>query len=382
MTPDQVGTINGALTELGETVRSTSPRAGFSDSLRQRLLTEARSLETSAAEAFDRALDGMTVSGDAAALAGFATALRPRIQVAAPQGLRRGLRAELTGASTPVASLSAARARKSVLVRARESARMMAVAAVASSLVATSAVAVAASGSALPGDPLYGVKRFRERVQTWGMSGLPEGLRMLSFAGTRVDEIEGLTERNETRASLFQIPVDDLEIQTMRGTDLILAAQADGVAGAAEALPALTEFLEVQHDRLVGLEEAVPAAAKPLLLQAIATIERAAERTATITTGCVGCSPEQDPTRPGLGGGPPPGCAGVCPAPSIDPGFSKTPPEPSPPPAPRPTTAPRPEPPRIEPVPDPDRIPNLPGRIDDELEDPFRRLIEEFTQPL
>jgi hypothetical protein len=383
MTPDQVEMMNEALSDLGQAVRAAAPRPSFSGSLRERLITEARAIEASAAETFHQALEGMTVNGDAAALAGFATAMKPRVQVTAPQGLREGLRNQLTGVAAPVASMAAARARKGTISKLRESAKMMAAAAVASSLVATSAVAVAASGSALPGDTLYGVKRLRERVQTWGVSGLDEGLRMLVFAGTRVDEIEGLTERNETRASLFEIPTNDLKHQAMRGTNLILTAQSDGVSGASEAVPALTEFLQVQHGRLVSLESAVPAGAKPLLLQAIRTIEEAAGRTATVAAGCVLCQPDPDvdPAQPAPVASPS-GCRGVCPSPpsAVDPRTPK--PAPTLPPAPKPTTNPRPNPPPLQPVPNPDRIPNLPGRIDDELEDPFRRLIEEFAQPL
>lgn len=383
MSPDQVETMYEALGDLGTATLTTAPRPGFAGSLRERIHAEARALQAEAAEAFQQALDGAQINGEAAALSAFVTSIAPRVAVTAPPGLRAGLRSQITGRiDVPVRSLAAVRARTGPLARARTSMRFAVAAALASSMIATSALAVAASSGALPGDTLYGVKRFRERVQTWGVAGLPEGIRLLVFAGHRIDEIEGLSARRETDISLFEIPARDLESQALSGTRLILQARAGGDRGAGDAVPALARFLEDSRNRLLALETEVPEDAQVLLGSAIAAIERAADMTETVATGCIPCAPGAGPLAPGPSATSEPqpctsGCIGSPPVP-IPPRV-----EPTQAPQPQPTARPTPPtPPKLEPVPDPDRIPNLPGRIDDELEEPFRRLIEEFLGAL
>lgn len=373
--PRRLESLGDALADLGAASRPAA-REGFASSLRDRILVEARALETSAAEAFQNALDGIRVDGSTAALASFATALAPRAKITAPQGLRDGLRNTLTGAKGGVASLAASRANRSALARLRSSARSTAAAVLVASVLTTSAVAVAASGTALPGDALYSVKRFREHAQTWGISGLDEGLRSLVFARTRVGELESLARLGNRPASDFAAAAEDLRRQTLHGTALILAAGDD--PGAEAALAALTSFVSTGQARLEAISALVPADARPALASALEALAEAASRTEAVSSTCLGCQPpktQTDPaplttTRPCL----------VCtpsakPAPIVAPTV-----RPTPPPAPRPT--PPAQPPKLDPVPDPDRLPNLPGRTDDSLEDPLRRIIEEFITSL
>lgn len=368
--------LGAGLADLAAASQPT-PRAGFASSLRDRLLAEARTLETNAAEAFQHALDGMTADPATAQLAGFAAALAPAVPITAPPALRQGLRDAITGTSNTVASLAAKRAAGSFASRLRSSARATVAAAVAASMISTSAVAVAASASALPGDTLWSVKRFRERVQTWTISGIPEGMRSLDFAETRIDELEDLAALDARPASDFTGGAIALRETTEHGASLILASadQPDGEA----ALGTLATFLSTQVERVEALQTQVPPEALPAIEAALDAMTSAASQTEAVSSTCPDCVPPTDePTFPA----PDPSTAPCVACPITPPDLDPSPaplPEPS---RPAPTEPTPPAAPSIDPIPDPDRLPNVPGRVDDQLEDPLRRLIEEFATSL
>lgn len=368
--------LASALGDMATATRtSTAPRENFRDSLRDRLFAEASEVEVRAADAFQMTLDGVHVNGNSGlsrgtldevrAFASFATALAPVAPIIAPAGLRLGLRNQLAVARSPVRSLASARAAKGLgRVKLR-----FALAAAISMLIGSSALAVVASTNAAPGDTFYNLKRARERVQLWGVSGFGEGLRLLVFADERIDELETLAARSTSDDAAFERALRDLRTQTLAASSLLLTAASDGTAGAATALGA---FLEQGQHRLDALAPSLPDSVQSLVDDALITFDDLAERVATIT---------DEPSDPGPEPTPPPSSA-PSPEPTDD-GQPDIVPRPSDAPTIRPTGSPSGQPtivpePTLTPLPEPDRIPNVPGQLDDRLEEPLRRILEDL----
>lgn len=367
-----------ALVDLSHDAQ-VQPRASFSSSLRDRLLAEAKVMEAEEAEAFHQVLEGAPAVGEVAVLAGFAAALAPSAPMRAPATLRDGLRAQLSAdaeAQRNVLSFEVVRERRSGFAT-RLSRRLAIAAALSAMLVSSSAFALVASANDTPVDSLYGVKKFRERVQTWFISGTVEGVQRLRFADARVGETEVMLDRGVLAAAPYTVALDDLQLQVTLAAELIVEGQRNGDPGAREAIPALATFLNDGRERLAAIESQLPEGARPVADDAMEVLDAAAIETEAAVDGCILCPDGSvlptDQTDDGGSSTDPDGSGdgsstggGILPRPNPD--SSKDPGDDDNPGPVDEDPIPDPDDPIPTPLPEPDRIPDLPGRIDDELE--------------
>ena len=237
------------------------------------------------AEEFERALsaDGAAqVDPAIMALVAVAGALAAVPQRAAP-AFKETLRAQLmseattmaaasTGASTAAAvSVPAATAPLKALTNVLAKPAMQLATGGLATAVAVAGVGIGASRS-LPGDALYGLKRTVERIQKSFAGGtIAEADAVLEHAGTRVDEVLGLLERD---ASLGRVEatLNELKHEIDAATaDLIEQARA----GSAAARAALRATIDDLTARLMALRETLPPEALEELDAAMGTLTSA-----------------------------------------------------------------------------------------------------------
>ena len=109
----------------------------------------------------------------------------------------------------------------------------------------------AASTNALPGNPLYQVKRTNERAQlALAGSDTGRGRLYLDFAVGRLREAHQVS--SDWTARVFT----DMDDETIAGVSLLVGA---AVAGDRDALDAVRAFLELQRPQLAGFTVAVPS---------------------------------------------------------------------------------------------------------------------------
>lgn len=140
--------------------------------------------------------------------------------------------------------------------------------------VAVGAVAFAgistASDNAVPGDPLYGVKRSTERAQlALASSDVGRGQLYLGFARTRLQEAQALT------GDLARV-LDDMDRDTSQGVRL-LATAADSRQDLA-ALDVIDRFVVEQREALTALAQRVSGADAARVAPSLALLDTIAER--------------------------------------------------------------------------------------------------------
>jgi hypothetical protein len=118
--------------------------------------------------------------------------------------------------------------------------------------VAVGAIAVsgmsAASENAMPGDPLYGMKRSTERAQlALASSDLSRGQLFLDFARTRLAEAQAV--RGDSVG--FAAVLDDMDAETRHGVKLLTTSGMQ--RGDEAALDAIGTFLTGQRRQVSGL---------------------------------------------------------------------------------------------------------------------------------
>ena len=140
-------------------------------------------------------------------------------------------------------------------------------AAAAAALVALAGTGTFASRDALPGDPMYGVKRVAESTGyalTFGEQA--KARRHLEQAQRRLDEVEGLVTRDQTeRAS--DTPADPTEQQLVRSTMQEFDSNANegsrlllsGPAPDAAQVDDVRQWATEQSARLSGMRSTIPA---------------------------------------------------------------------------------------------------------------------------
>ena len=140
-------------------------------------------------------------------------------------------------------------------------------AAAAAALVALAGTGTFASRDALPGDPMYGVKRVAESTGyalTFGEQA--KARRHLEQAQRRLDEVEGLVTRDQTeRAS--DAPADPTEQQLVRSTMQEFDSNANegsrlllsGPAPDAAQVDDVRQWATEQSARLSGMRSTIPA---------------------------------------------------------------------------------------------------------------------------
>lgn len=135
---------------------------------------------------------------------------------------------------------------------------------------ATATMAVAAQ-TALPGESLYGVKRGIESVQVrLASDDAARGRTLLAQAGTRLDELEELAAGSGGTDRLVPDTLDAFTDQSSEGVRSLLAAYAAG--GAEQEVQSARDFTATSIERLEALQYDLPASARDELLAAGRTL--------------------------------------------------------------------------------------------------------------
>ncbi|MGY1670161.1 DUF5667 domain-containing protein [Geodermatophilus sp. SYSU D00710] len=209
---------------------------------------------------------------DRHAAAGAVRRASVREREAAVEERLRALAADLDGDPAPgfraatrarVVAMAAVRTPEPVPARSRRPARVRrprpaaAVAGVAVAVTGLGAV-VALSGSAQPGDVLYGVKRGTEQTRL-ALAGDERGLTLLGFATTRLAELDALvgSTPGAPPADLVRDTLTAMDAQTTEGAALVLTRAAD--TRDAAPLTVLDDWTDEQRSGLAELQRALPA---------------------------------------------------------------------------------------------------------------------------
>ncbi len=382
---EQLAKLAGALR-----AEPAAPSSQFKARLRSQLLAQA---SESPEELFAAALDGMLLEApaEARALVSVASALEPARLPLPDPNFRYQLRARLIAeAATPETLTGRVGARVAALNdRMRRSLRGLVAGGMTAAVLAGSSAAMAASGAALPGDTLYGVKRFRESAQLVVVAGATEGERLLDFAAVRLGELRSLTERSETEQALYTTTIDEMDRLTILGSTILVEEYiAERISS--ERLGHVRRFAQVQAQDLKHLAPLMPAGAQPAVQDSLDALERLELRVEDVLAGCECSSNPLESSGVPSAGKP---AASTAPGCACDRGTGRTPTgsgsnndgnsnnpgpgddDPNPDPDPDPT----PEPPENT-----DDIPDLlPGDdTDDQVTDPIDDLIDDLTDPL
>ncbi len=218
------------------------------------------------------------------------TPVEPRADFVA--GLRGRLMAEAEEALT---SVGPARAVPATPARPPRRERRLAVAVSGLALVgATTSVAVA-SQSALPGEPLYPIKRAIENAQT-GVQGDSDskGATLLSNASGRLDEVDELSRADaQSDPVVISSTLDSFSEQATEASELLLDAYAE--TGRPELVEEVRAFASTSMDSLRNLEPLVPPESRVALIEAsqvLRQIEQVAQR---VCPSCAVASIDQTP---------------------------------------------------------------------------------------
>lgn len=208
----------------------------------------------------------------------FASSLRERLMAEAPEAL-----ADL------VVEPPANRARPVVLAASRRHRFVRAAAATCLVLGVTGGVA-AASQSALPGDPLYGVKRALERIDVGlDRSDAAKGEDLVNQASTRLDEVNDLAMTRPDDADTARLIEETLATfsdQANQGADSLISSYEDTSDPA--PIVDLRDFATNSADDLDHLGSIVPPEARDDIVDAAKVVTRI-DKDARDT--CAACSP-------------------------------------------------------------------------------------------
>lgn len=147
-------------------------------------------------------------------------------------------------------------------------------------LLALSGMTLFLSRNALPGDPLYGVRRTVESASLGlTMGGEAKGLKHLEFAANRISDVESLAARYPDQANS---PVGDY-LTAFADFDSDAAAGASDLTGYAttngpSALTTLKNWAEQQEGRITQVQPGLPPAARSSADQSLALLTRITQR--------------------------------------------------------------------------------------------------------
>jgi hypothetical protein len=218
-----------------------------------------------AAEDFARVVDGSQadVANRYADLTACVDLLREQDTPAARPEFVADLRTQLMAAADTllVPADKVARTSTTVVVRPRRRERRFAVAAAAFVIVGGSAGVAAAAESALPGDPLYPIKRGIESAQvTLNSSDAARGRDLITQASTRLDEIDGLMSDGDATTKITHT-LSSFQRSATSGADLLFVAyQRDGDIN---ELAKLRGIFSEQQAQLTKLAGQAPPTAQP-----------------------------------------------------------------------------------------------------------------------
>ncbi len=226
-----------------------------------------------AAEEFERVLDGsaddpttaryaelldaveaLRTAPEVTPRAEFVTDLRTRLMTAAET--------DLVAAPRPVTPLPQTRARRR---------RRLGTAAASLVIVGGSAGMAAAASGALPGDPLYPIKRGIEQVGTVAHLGdANRGGALLDHAATRLDEVASLQARGTPAPDLVARTLDSFDSEAGQGADkLFVSYQADGDT---QHINTVRDFTVAQMAAIADLAANADPATLNLLVDAADTV--------------------------------------------------------------------------------------------------------------
>jgi hypothetical protein len=151
---------------------------------------------------------------------------------------------------------------------------------------ATTGMAVA-SQSALPGDPLYPLKRVIENVQT-GVQADDDakGKALLDNASGRLDEVEQLSREGKDAEAISET-LQTFTDQADEASELLLADYAEN--GREGSIERLREFTADSMTTLTALQGQVPEDARASLIKAAQTLTRIDEEA---LLACPSCGPD------------------------------------------------------------------------------------------
>jgi len=214
------------------------------------------------------------VPAELAELATFATRLSETPAVAPRAAFSADLRERLMAAAatelTPAAEVNDRLTVRSNPATRRRHERRLTVGIASIAIVGASAGTALASQGALPGEPLYPVKRAIENVRTGftpGDSG--KGSALLSDADNRLSEVSKLSHGSDN-SSQITATLDAFAEQAKKASDLLLTNYQQNNDPA--SIQKLQQFTSDSIDQLTALEPLLPDSAKQSLTDAAQTV--------------------------------------------------------------------------------------------------------------
>jgi len=135
----------------------------------------------------------------------------------------------------------------------------------------------AASGDAIPGDPLYSVKRSTERAQlALAGSDISRGQLYLEFARTRLDEARAV----QSDPSGFARVLDDMDSETQQGVKLLTSTAMEHKDP--KALDAIDSFVKTQHSSTESLRTGVTGDPHSRASKSLVLLEEIQKRTGAL----------------------------------------------------------------------------------------------------
>lgn len=229
------------------------------------------------AEEFQSMVDG-TVDGSDARLLEFleiVEQLRDEPQIAARPEFVADLREQLVDEARTAARLGkgAEAAARLTVVRStteRRRERRLAAAVGGLALVGASTGMAVASQSALPGDPLYPLKRAIENAQTGVQTDEDaKGKSLLDNASGRLDEVDQLTRESDD-AEAISSTLQTFSDQANEASDLLLSDYEQ--TGHKDSVEDLRSFTADSMTALTALQDLIPDDARAALIQAATTL--------------------------------------------------------------------------------------------------------------
>ncbi len=159
-------------------------------------------------------------------------------------------------------------------------------------LIIASAGTVAASAGSLPGEPLYPVKRLVESTQLSLAAGDQRAALHVTFAETRLAEIEALSKRGDVPPGL----IDDLAAET---ESALTTAQVLPIDQQTNAYSNIASMIDHQQAVLAAVQAKAPEPAQAALAHAQSVSARGKKTALEAIQNLGGLPPGQSKTPPG-----------------------------------------------------------------------------------
>ena len=213
----------------------------------------------------------------------FSASLRARLMEMDPAALREP---EPPVAETAAAVIDLAAARKRKATR-----RAYTAAAVGSMVLGTAGIAAAAQ-NALPGSPLYGVKRAIESIElSFATSDNARGQDLLDQARTRLSEVKTLSSEspNAANLALIQQTLQAFANSASEGTNLLFSNYQQ--AGNPNDLSAIQSFAADAANQLNAMPPSMISENRAQMLQAASLIANVEQQSKLLCSTCASLPP-------------------------------------------------------------------------------------------